>query len=286
MARHLSARLVLGAICWLCCAGSAQANLCDARWWQSASAAGVQAAIRTGQSPSRQCPDSSEGDFPLHLAALFSNDAGAVQALIDAGASGMTPNGAGVTPIALFSSRYEQAVLSSGRADPSLTAISRVFDLQFEATGTAQNNLCSLEWWQSPSPDARNAVETPGVDLDVACDSQGNRPLHVALSIDHISVYRYNAISWLVYAGAGNIANRRGQTPLSLVEERYQRVLIEWDNRIVPRICRGVTGLGAQIDGELSTYYYLREQYAGESREQVSARSRARLVSVPCPQRP
>ena len=283
MAPHLLTRIALAAVCSFCSSGLAQANLCDARWWQRADAAGVQNAIQTGQNPSRQCSDSSEGDFPLHLAALFSNDADAVQALIDAGASGMTPNAAGVTPIALFSDRYEQAVLSFGRADLSLTAISRVLDLQFEASGTAQNALCSLEWWRNPiSPDPKTAVETPGVDLDVACDSQGNRPLHVALSLDHIGEHQYAAITWVRYEGASNIANRRGQTPLSLVEERYQRVLIDWDNRIVPLICRGATGVGGQINSELNTYYYLRISYAGESLEQVRARTRSRLRAADC----
>lgn len=54
----------------------------------------------------------------------------------------MTPNAAGVTPIALFSDRYEQAVLSFGLADLSLTAISRVLDLQFEASGTGSEQHC------------------------------------------------------------------------------------------------------------------------------------------------
>ena len=96
----------------LLCGSLAEANLCNARSWQTATGPSVQADIQAGQDPTQPCPDSPEGDYPMHLAAVLANDAGAVQALIDAGAGTLTPNGAGETPIGLFTARYEQAVLT------------------------------------------------------------------------------------------------------------------------------------------------------------------------------
>ena len=190
----------------LLCGSLAEANLCNARSWQTATGPSVQADIQAGQDPTQPCPVSPEGDYPLHLAAVLANDAGAVQALIDAGAGTLTPNGAGETPIALFTARYEQAVLTYGQAGPALSAISRILDLQFEALNDAQNSLCSLSWWQNPvNPEADVAVKSPGVDLDARCDSDGNTPLLVALSLDHIGEHQYAAITWLIHAGARNI---------------------------------------------------------------------------------
>ena len=186
-------------------------DLCNSRWWTNATGASVQTLIRTGARAAEPCSNSREGDYPLHLAAVFGNDAGAVRALVNAGADTRAPNGAGETPVVLFTRRYEQAVLSFGRASQTLTAMSAVFDRQLEAVGAAQNSLCSLDWWRNPvRPNAEAAVKAPGVDLNASCDSAGNRPLHVALSLEHISEDTYNAITWLVYSGGGNIANRWG----------------------------------------------------------------------------
>ena len=274
------------------CAGSAQANLCDARWWQGATSSSVQASLRVGENPTRPCPNSSAGDYPLHLAALFGNDAPAVQSLLGAGASALTPNAAGDTPIVLFERRYEQAVLSFGQASPALTAIANMFGLEFEAASAAQDSLCSLSWWQNSATGSRaeTLVYTEGVDLDASCDGEGNRPLHVALSLEgSLSADTYYAITWLVYAGAGNLVNRRGETPLSVVETRYQRTLMRWDN-IIPQICHERDDISQEFAdeftrreaSEVDTYYYMRVQYAGESREEVRARTRSRMAAHDC----
>ena len=206
----------------------AQSNLCDARWWTTARGPSAQAAIRSGQSPTLPCPNNVEGDYPLHLAAVLANDAGAVQALINAGAGALTPNAAGETPIALFTSRYEQTVLNFGQAGPVLTAMAEAFNLQFEAVGAAQNNLCSISWLQSATIASMEAVvQTQGVNLNPDCDGAGNTPLHFALSMRQIySKDNYFAIATLIQAGANvNTVNGRGQTPLDLAENRYQRML-------------------------------------------------------------
>ena len=259
-------------------------DLCNPKWWMNATGPSVQTLLRTGAGAAEPCSNSREGDYPLHLAAVFGNDAGAVQALVNAGANTRTPNGAGETPVVLFTRRYEQAVSNFGQASQTLTAMSAVFDRQLEAVGVAQNSLCSLEWWRNPiRPNAETAVKTPGIDLDASCDGQGNRPLHIALSLElFITEPQYNAITWLVYAGARNVPNRRGETPLTLAETRYQRTLIRWDNELVPQICRGLRGMGQQIGSELDTYYYLRPRFSGESREEIRARTRARLGSANC----
>lgn len=269
------------------CASSAQANLCDARWWQGATSSSVQASLRAGENPTRPCPNSSAGDYPLHLAALFSNDAPAVQSLLGAGASGLTPNAAGDTPVVLFERRYEQAVLSFGQASPALTAIADMFGLEFETVSARQNSLCSLSWWQDSATGSRaeTLVYAPGVDLNARCDSDRNTPLHVALSISFpMSEVQYNAIAWLVYAGAGNLPNRRGETPLSVVQRRYQRMLVHWDNVLVPKICSGQRGLGQTMDAEFDAHAYLRASFTGESVDDVGERMQSRLSSTAnCP---
>ena len=256
----------------------AQANLCDPNRWPSASGPSVQASMQMGYSPTQPCPNSSNGDYPIHLAAVLANDAGAVQALIDAGASPLTRNAAGQTAISLFEARYEQVAVY-GQPSSAITAMARIFNVQFEALAAAQNNLCDLEWWTSATGSkAEVIVRTSGIDLDARCDSEGNTPLHIALSLeDYVSDYQRNAIQWLVYAGAPNIPNRRGITPLSLVENRYQRALIRWNNVIRPQICNGLRGVGAQLDAEIDTYYYMRREYAGETLEEVRGRTQSNM---------
>ena len=265
----------------------AQGRLCNATSWRSATGPSVRASIQAGYSPTAPCPKSREGDYPIHLAAVLANDARAVQVLVDAGASPLTTNAAGETAISLFEARYEQAVLSFGRPSPALTAIAGILTVEFEAAAAAQSSLCSLDWWLNPvNPNAEAAVMSPGVSLDTSCDSEGNTPLLIALSLEHILEPQYSAITWLIYAGARNIPNRRGATPLNVAENRYERILIEWDNVIVPQICSGRTGIGEQflngVTPEWNTYIYVKGNYTRESQEQVKSRTLSRFRASDC----
>ena len=216
----------------------------------------------------------------------FANDAGAVQALINAGAGALTPNGAGETPIALFTSRYEQTVLNFGQADPVLTAMANAFNLQFEAVGTAQNNLCSISWLQSATEASMEAVvQTQGVNLSPDCDGAGNTPLHFALSMRQLySSANGFAIATLIDAGANlNAVNSRGQTPLDLAENRYQRMLIRWDAD-VRKLCNGIDVMdqaGERETSEGGLYYYIIVSSGRESLEQVRNRVNSRMQQQP-----
>ena len=281
--------LMISSLILLCGdSASAQGRLCNARLWPSATDRSVQASMQAGDNPTARCSNSGESDYPIHLAAILANDAGAVQALVDAGASPLTRNAAGETAVSLFEARYEQAVLSFGRPSSALTAMARIFNVEFETAGTAQNNLCSLEWLASATGSSmESVVETQGVNLSPDCGG-GNTPLHVALGMSGIlSEDNAFAIGTLIDAGVSlSVVNSRGQTPLDLAENRYQRTLIRWDRDAV-RLCHGVDRTDQEVQREvweLEIYYYMRESSGRESREQVRARVSGRLSQAPnCP---
>ena len=115
-------------VCSLSSATSAvaQSPLCEPRFWASTTQRSVQIMLQRGDDPAAPCPNSREGDTPLHLAAASANDAGAVRALAAAGGDMTLRNAAGATPFELFMRRYEEHV-GGGAEDPTLAALETVF---------------------------------------------------------------------------------------------------------------------------------------------------------------
>ena len=107
-------RIALGfLLCSLWSASSALAQappLCEPRFWSGATRQSVSIMLQRGDRPWRHCPNRRNGDTPLHVAAAFANDAGAVHVLLGAaGARASTAyrNRAGETAVDLFLRRWE-----------------------------------------------------------------------------------------------------------------------------------------------------------------------------------
>ena len=111
---------------WSATSAAAQSPLCEPRFWASTTQRSVEIMLQRGDDPAAPCPNSREGDTPLHLAAASANDAGAVRALAAAGGDMTLRNAAGATPFELFMRRYE-AHVGGGAGDPTLAALETVF---------------------------------------------------------------------------------------------------------------------------------------------------------------
>ena len=128
--------------------GVAQADLCDPNWWRdSATATSVRMMAQT-QNVDQSCPNTADGDYPIHLAVFFANNVEAVEALLQAGGSMARSNIIGQTPATLVDIRLNAAVTLRMSTDVILD-IERLVNQGTAAQNLAQNNLCTLTWWPS-----------------------------------------------------------------------------------------------------------------------------------------
>ena len=128
--------------------------------------------LQRGDDPAAPCPNSREGDTPLHLAAASANDAGAVRALAAAGGDMTLRNAAGATPFELFMRRYEAHVVGGGSAEPTLAALETVF-LSLADPATRQQWRTALDRALESSGALSNrsgGVGEPGADPFAALD--------------------------------------------------------------------------------------------------------------------
>jgi hypothetical protein len=217
---------------------AAQGDLCDPEWWRdSATASGVRA-LAQGRNVDAACPNTADGDYPIHLAVFFADDAGAVEALLRSGAGMARSNAIGQTPATLLDIRLNAAV-TLRLPTHGILAIERLVNRGTEAQNLAQNNLCSLAWWRTATHEtaAVDAVHQ-GADPNQDCDAFGNKPIHIALDLqvnpllvpDHVA----NVIGRFIERTNVDLLapNHRGETAVSLMEIRYQAVLAWWEQMI------------------------------------------------------
>lgn len=162
-------RIALGfLLCSLWSATSvvAQSPLCEPRFWGSTTRRSVDIMLQRGDNPTARCPNSPEGDTPLHLAAVFATDVGAVRALVADGGDMALRNAAGATPIELFMRRYEAHVVGGGAEDPTLTALETLF--------LSRADPATKQQWRT-ALDQAFASEPSGVSTNPAVGGGGGR---------------------------------------------------------------------------------------------------------------
>lgn len=146
--------------------------------------------------------------------------------------------------------------------------------------------VCSTSWWRGDGETVgRAAAPAQGIDVNAACDSEGNTPVHRALSRDGIFTEReFTATARVVRAGADLFAvNGAGENAVTLAEDRFQRLLARWD-RDLGKLCDGIDVLDEAVQRERwenSLYYLIRTDSGLETLEEVRARTNARRERLP-----
>ena len=147
-------------------------------------------------------------------------------------------------------------------------------------------DVCSASWWRGDGASVdRAAAPAQGFDVNAACDGEGNTPVHLALSRDGIFTEReFTAAARVVRAGADLFAmNGAGENAVTLVEDRFQRLLARWD-RDLEKLCDGIDVLDEAVQRERwenSLYYLIRTDSGLETLEEVRARTNARRERPP-----
>ena len=160
---------------WSATSAVAQSPLCEPRFWASTTQRSVEIMLQRGDDPAAPCPNSRDGDTPLHVAAVSANDAGAVRALAAAGGDMTLRNAVGATAFELFMRRYEAHVSGGGTEDPTLAALQTLF-LSGADPATRQQWRMALDRALAPQPSAPSATPAgvggggPGVDPFAALD--------------------------------------------------------------------------------------------------------------------
>ena len=165
-------------VCVLLCGSLVYGDICSVSWWQqNPSGVAVERELRGGANATARCPNSRDGDYPIHLAVLYGS-ADALRVLMGAGANIYVENGPGNTAFDLFVGRYE-----SGRVTSDLDEMARLMGVRTEALNAGQNLLCDVSFWRNPSESAVLEALRNGADPNARCgDEFGNRPVHIALS--------------------------------------------------------------------------------------------------------
>lgn len=147
-------------------------------------------------------------------------------------------------------------------------------------------DVCSTSWWRGDGGSVgRAAAPEEGFDVNAACDSEGNTPVHLALSRDGIFTEReFSATARVVRAGADLFAvNGAGEDAVTLAEDRFRRLLARWDGD-VEKLCDGIDVLDEAVRRERwenSLYYLIRTDSGLETLEEVRARTNARRERLP-----
>ena len=142
------------------------------------------------------------------------------------------------------------------------------------------------EWWRDvTAADVEAAVRAHRIGVDAACDEAGNRPVHLALSVEGIlSEDGFHGAAALIRAGAElSAVNGAGESAVTLAERRFQRMLTRWDADLA-KLCRGVDALDEAVRRERwenSMYYLVRTDSGLETLEEVRTRTNARREKPP-----
>lgn len=282
--RALIAAIVFASFGGFATGAAAQGNLCDPEWWRdSATASGVRMLARA-QNVDAACPNTADGDYPIHLAVFFADDAGPVEALIQSGASMARANAIGQTPGTLVDIRLNAAVTLRLRTDVILD-IERLVNRGTEAQNLAQNNLCSLAWW--PTATRATVVEAihQGADPNQDCDEFGNEPIHIAMDLN---LMPYPLSSESLHAIVGGLIEDGGVVPdsraVSIVEDRYTRTKITFEEAlredIEGRISRAEFEMKSATAQETTLYTLIRAHAGVESYRNALDRSAAELDGI------
>ena len=227
--------LVLVVLTWTPAVASAQANLCDPRWLETASGADVRALLRGGADVNRVC--NSIRNQPLHQALLTGGvSPGVIRALVEAGADILAENLFGSSPLDYAEDRFARAERNfqpgSGRYRREETiylAVNRGFEAG-SAAADAHSQLCDLDWWRSSAsgPAVEALLRTPGVDPNTVCNLSNDRPIHLPLkftSFVFLTSEIHRGIRALVDGGADlRVRNNSNRSAVDLVEIRYDRM--------------------------------------------------------------
>ena len=234
--------LVLVVLTWTPAVASAQANICDPRWLETASGAEVRALLRGGADVNQMCNDNS--NRPLHQAILTGGvSPGVIRALVEAGADILAANIAGSSPLDYAEDRFARAERNfqpgsgSYRREESIyLAVNRGFEAG-SAAADAHSQLCDLAWWRSSAsgPAVEALLRTPGVDPNTVCNLSNDRPIHLPLKLTSFVMLTepiFRGIRALVDGGVDLRArNNSGQSAVDLAEIRHDRVRDRMRNR-------------------------------------------------------
>lgn len=262
----------------------AQTELCDAEWWRDSATAASVSMMAQEQNPDGVCPNTVDGDYPMHLAVFFANNVEAVEALIEAGASMARTNVIGQTPATLVDIRLNAAVTLRLPTDV-IIGIEQLINQETAAQNLAQNNLCSLTWWPSATrADVGNAINQ-GADLNQDCDGFGNRPIHIALNLN---IFPYPLSDQSYFAIVGGLLEDGGVIPdaraVELAEARYTATKINYEELLRQLYEGNISGVEFDRDAipgsETALYAFVRAYAEVESYENATARINAELVAI------
>ena len=220
---------------WTPAVASAQANICDPRWLETASGADVRALLRGGADVNQICNDNS--NRPLHQAILTGGvSPGVIRALVEAGADILAENIFGSSPRDYAEDRFARVERNfqpgSGpyrREESIYLAVNRGFEAG-SAAADAHSQLCDLEWWRSSAsgPAVEALLRTPGVDPNTVCNFSNDRPIHLPLKLTSFTILPEGVgrgIDALVDRRADlQVRNSSGRSAVDLAEIRYDRV--------------------------------------------------------------
>ena len=151
---------------------------------------------------------------------------------------------------------------------------------------TTRHGLCSEGWWRGPTgPEMAMSGRIPGGSPNIVCDKEGNTPLHLVLSVEEVlSEDGFYATAAIMRSGADLFAvNRAGESPVTLAEGRFQRLLARWDADM-EQLCQGVDVMDRAVQRERwenSLYYLIRTDSGLETLEEVRERTNARRERLP-----
>lgn len=155
-----------------------------------------------------------------------------------------------------------------------------------ESPRPALHELCSRGWWRNATQaEVEATVRSHGGSVNAACDERGNRPVHLALSVEGIlSEDGFRGTAMLIRAGAElSAVNRAGESAVTLAEARFRRMLARWD-AAVEKLCRGIDVMDQAVQRERwenSMYYLVRTDSGLETLEEVRTRTNARRERPP-----
>ena len=275
--------------------GKAQGNLCDANWFETATAAQVRAFVEAGVDVNQIC--TLIRNQPLHQALLADNVApGVIRALVEAGADAVARNSEGHTPLDYAEERLDRAMSKNPRGSAAYrreemiyTAVNRYFESdRATAVSDAHAKLCDLDWWRSSAsgPAVKELLAIPGVDPNTVCNRSNDRPIHLPLKLTSFVMLTENTmrgIEALVEGQADLLArNASGRSPEDLAELRYDRVrdrVIQYGGRWCNRRVSGQEFVEeiARNRFDTAAHSYVAAAATGQSLEQVSERKMMEL---------
>lgn len=263
----------------------AQADLCDPNWWRdSATESSVSMMVQAqDQDVDAVCPNTADGDYPIHLAVFFANNVEAVEALIQAGASMARSNAIRQTPATLLDIRLNAAVTSRMSTDVIL-GIEQLVNQGTAAQNLAQNNLCDLGWWPSATRASVVNAINQGADPNQDCDEFGNKPIHIALDLN-VLPYPLSNQNFFAFAGliedGDVIPDARA---VRLIEDRYTRTKIIVEEAVRAdregRMSQAEFNQRTAWEDEVTLYTAIRAYAGVESYENARARTTAEMNAI------